>query len=162
MCDPTPSSTVGVTSTPNSSAKHFLVRRFDGLLWGDVSLDVLLSWWGSEHAAPRSASSLDFAPFEAAASSFSGALAVPDFPPDVLPNIGIVVSNTVKNDSRNTTRVTTVCVDGVLSSYSCWSDGVPLIAPWIDVCVDGVAVPTHLSDEDSRSPVNILRSTCVE
>ena len=45
--------------------------------------------------APRSASSLDFAPFEAAVSSFSGALAVPDFPPDVLPNIGIVVSNMV-------------------------------------------------------------------
>ena len=91
MCDPTPSSTVGATSTPNSSAKHSLVCRFDGLLWGDVSLDVLLSWQGSEHVAPRSASSLDFAPFQAAASSFSGALAMPDFPPDVLPNIGIVV-----------------------------------------------------------------------
>ena len=55
-----------------------------------------------------------------------------------------------------------VCVDGVLSSNSCWSDGVPLIAPWIDVCVDGVAVPTYSSDEDSTSPVDVLRLTCME
>ena len=95
MCNPTPSSTVGATSTPNSSAKHSLVHRFDGLHWGDVSLDVLSSLWGLGHTAPQSASSLDFAPFEAVASSFSGALATPDFPPDVLPNIGIFVSNTV-------------------------------------------------------------------
>ena len=95
MCDPTPSSTVGVTSTLNSSAKCSLVHRFDGLLWGDVSLNMLSSLWGLEHAAPQSASSLDFAPFEAAASSFSGALAVPDFPPDLLLNIGIFVSNMV-------------------------------------------------------------------
>ena len=94
MCDPTPSSMVEVTS-PNSSAKRSLVRRFDGLLWGDVSLDMLLSWRGSEHVAQQSVSSLGFVPFEAATSSFSGALAMPDFPPDVLPNIGIVVSNTV-------------------------------------------------------------------
>ena len=33
--------------------------------------------------------------FEATVSSFSGALATPDFPPDVLPNIRIFVSNTV-------------------------------------------------------------------
>ena len=58
--------------------------------------------------------------------------------------------------------MTTVCVDGVLSSNSCWSDGVPLIAPWIDVCMDSVAVPMHLSDEDSTSPVDVLCSTCVE
>ena len=42
----------GVTSTPNSSAKHSLVRRFDRLLYGDISLNVLLSWWGLEHVAP--------------------------------------------------------------------------------------------------------------
>ena len=95
MCDPTPSSMVGVTSTPNSSAKHSLVCRFDRLLWGDVSLDVLLLWRGLEHAAPRSASSIDFAPFKATVSSFSGALAMPDISPDILPNIGIVVSNMV-------------------------------------------------------------------
>ena len=95
MCDPTPSSMVGVTSTPNSSAKHSLEYRFDGLLWGDISLDMLSSWWGLEHVALQYASSLDLAPFEAAVSSFSGALAMPDFPLDVLPNIGIVVSNTV-------------------------------------------------------------------
>ena len=95
MCDLTPSSTVGATSTPNNSAKHSLVCRFDGLLWRDVSLDVLLLWQGSKHAAPQSASSLDFAPFKATVSSFSRALAMPDFPPDVLPNIGIVVSNMV-------------------------------------------------------------------
>ena len=66
-----------------------------GFFGGDVSLNVLSSWQGSEHAAPWSASSLDFAPFKAAVSSFSGTLAMPDFPPDVLPNIGIVASNMV-------------------------------------------------------------------
>ena len=162
MCNLTPSSTVGATLTPNSNAKGSLVHRFDGLRWGDISFDVLLLWWGLEHAAPWSASSLDFAPFKAAASSFSGALTTLDFPPDVLPNIGIVVSNTGKNDLRNPTRVTTVCVDGVLSSNSWWSDGVPLIALWIDVCMDGVAVPMHSSDEDSTSPVDVLCLTCVE
>ena len=44
MCDTTPSSMVGATSMPNNRAKHSLVRRFDRLHWGDVSLDVLLSW----------------------------------------------------------------------------------------------------------------------
>ena len=95
MYNLTPSSMVGVTSTLNSSAKHSQVCRFDGLLWGDVSLDVLSLLRGSEHVAPRPASSLDYAPFEAAVSSFSGALAAPDFPLDVLPNTGIFVSNTV-------------------------------------------------------------------
>ena len=52
MCDPTSSSMVGVTSTTNSSAKHSLVHRFDGLHWGDIFLDVLSSLRGSEHAAP--------------------------------------------------------------------------------------------------------------
>ena len=93
MCDPTPSSMVGMTSTPNSNAKRSLVSRFDGLHRGDISLDVLSSLWGSGYPAPRSASSLGLAPFEAAASSFSRALATPDFPLDVLPNIGILVSN---------------------------------------------------------------------
>ena len=44
MCDSTLSSMVGVTSTPNNRAKRSLVRRFDGLRWGDVSLDVLSLW----------------------------------------------------------------------------------------------------------------------
>ena len=91
-------------------------------------------WQGSKHAALRSESSLGFVPFEAAMSSFSGALAVPNFPSDVLTNISIVVSNMVLS----------------------------LIAPWIDVCMDGAAVPMHSSDEDSMSSVNVLRSTCVE
>ena len=95
MCNPTPSSIVGVTSTPNSSAKCSLVHRFDGLHWGDVSLDMLSSLWGSGHVAPQSASSLDLAPFEAAASSFSGVLAIPDFPLAVLPCIGMFISNAV-------------------------------------------------------------------
>ena len=91
MCDPTPSSTVGATSTPNSSAKCW----FDRLCWGDVSLNVLSSLWRLGHAAPQFASSLDLAPFEAVVSSFSMALAVPDFSPAVLPCIGIFVSNVV-------------------------------------------------------------------
>ena len=95
MCGLMLSSMVGATSTPNNRAKCSLVHRFDGLHWGDISLDVLLLWQGSEHAAPRSASSLVFAPFEAASSFFSGALVAPDFPPVVLPNIGIVDSNMV-------------------------------------------------------------------
>ena len=86
---------VGMTSTPNSNAKHSLVHRFDGLHWGDIFLDVLSSLWGSGLMAPQSASSLGLAPFKAAASSFSGVLATPDFPPDVPPNIGMVVSNMV-------------------------------------------------------------------
>ena len=44
MCDPMPSSMVGVTSMPNNRAKRSLVCRFDGLHWGDVSLDVLSLW----------------------------------------------------------------------------------------------------------------------
>ena len=44
MCDPMPSSMVEVTSMPNNRAKRSLVRRFDGLHRGDVSLDVLSSW----------------------------------------------------------------------------------------------------------------------
>ena len=44
MCDPAPSPMVGATSMPNNRAKHSLVHRFDGLHWGDVSLDVLSLW----------------------------------------------------------------------------------------------------------------------
>ena len=36
-----PSSMVVMTSTPNSNAKHSQVHKFDGLCWGDVSLDSL-------------------------------------------------------------------------------------------------------------------------
>ena len=44
MCDPMLSSMVGATSMPNNRAKHSLVCRFNGLHWGDVSLDMLSSW----------------------------------------------------------------------------------------------------------------------
>ena len=78
---------------------------------------------------------------------------MPALSPDVLPNIGIFDSNNSKKELLNPTWVTTLCVDGVLSSNNCDNEGVSL-ALWLDVSMDEMSVPMLSSNGDSTAPVD--------
>ena len=119
---------------------------------GDDSLDVA-SFLRSELMTPWSAPSLDLAPFEVPLPVWLEALDIPALPPNVLPNIGIFDSNNSKKELLNPTRVTTLCVDGVLSSNNCDNEGVSL-ALWLDVSVGETSVPTLSSNGDSTASVD--------
>ena len=103
--------------------------------------------------APWSAPSLDLAPFEVPSLVWSEVPDIPALPPDVLPNIGIFDSHNSKKELLNLTRVTTLCVDGVLSFNNCDNEGVSL-ALWLDVSVDEMSVPMLSSNSDSTASVN--------
>ena len=79
----------------------------------------------------------------------------PDLPPDILPNLGILDFINSKKDLLNLTQVTTLCVDGVLSSNNCDNEGVSL-ALWLGVSVDKMSVPMFSPDGDSTASVDGL------
>ena len=101
--------------------------------------------------APWSAPSLGLASFKALV--WSEAPDVPALPPDVLPNIGIFNSNNSNKELLNLIRVTTLCVDGVLSSNNCDNEGVSL-ALKLDVSMDETSVPMLSSNGNSTASVD--------
>ena len=103
--------------------------------------------------APWSAPYLDLAPFEVPLPVWSEAPDIPALPPHVLPNIGIFDSNNSKKELLNPTRVTTLCVDGVLSSNNCDNEGVSL-ALWLNVSMDEMSVPILSSNGNSTASVD--------
>ena len=93
------------------------------------------------------------APFKAPSPVWSEVPDVPALPPDILPNIGIFNSNNSNKELLNLTRVTTLYVDGVLSSNNCDNEGVSS-ALWLNVFVDEMSVPMLSSSGDSTASVD--------
>ena len=94
--------------------------------------------------------SLDLAPFEVPSPVWLGHQMYQFYLPMCSQ---IFDSNNSKKELLNLTRVTTLCVDGVLSSNNCDNEGVSL-AQWLDVSTEEMSVPTLSSNGDSTASVN--------